>query len=479
MPSGDFLTNDQTGKPLGGNSYANMETLLGLARYAGGNGGNVTVTANDVSNPIMQGYTAGQVIQSYTNEGYAAYQGAGGITPDVLVNQNVTGVGTLPGVVETKTGGTNVQFATQDLLGDSNLLSNAIQNVVLGNQPGVAMDISRDAGIMAVRMDMDQSQFPDDVSPISNAGSAEPGIYNTLMPILQQFNQQYDFTETAFINIGNDPNNPNGPETTNWGVSLPFYQEMQALGIEIGNHSYDHLLNPPTETFTAVTATDTPSGDEIVLTGPPPSFGGSTVGMQVAGGPNIGTGVTIASGVGEGGAIANTQVTAVNGNTITVSFIPGGFGGTNEGVLGDIPAGTTLTFSIPAENTNFLQTGTGTVLDAAGDPFTYDFQFNQSKTVEQNNLGTPIYGAAIPGANETVSTDENILPFYLSAAPTATESRRRWLLDRWLDRCRIGISKRNRLHQPVRRKFAVYRPKHDLRLYGGPIRRKNTRASRR
>ena len=30
----------------------------------------------------------------------------------------------------------------------------------------------------------------------------------------------------------------------------------------------------------------------------------------------------------------------------------------NNGVLGDIPAGTTLTFAVPAENTNFLQTAT-------------------------------------------------------------------------------------------------------------------------
>ena len=127
ITSGDFLTNDQTGAPLPGNSYANMQTLLGLARYTGGNSGTVTVTANDVSNPIMQGYTAGQVIQTYTNEGYTAYQGVDGIPADVLVNQNVTGVGTLPGVVETTTGGTNVHFATADLLGDSNLLSNAIQ----------------------------------------------------------------------------------------------------------------------------------------------------------------------------------------------------------------------------------------------------------------------------------------------------------------------------------------------------------------
>ena len=112
ITAGDFLTNDQTGAALPGNPYANMETLLGLTRASGGNSGTVTVTANDVSNPIMQGYTAGQIIQTYTNEGYTAYTGVGGVTPDVLVNQNVTGVGTLPGVVETTTGGTNVHFAS-------------------------------------------------------------------------------------------------------------------------------------------------------------------------------------------------------------------------------------------------------------------------------------------------------------------------------------------------------------------------------
>jgi hypothetical protein len=129
ITSGDFLTNDQTGAALP-SPYANMETLLGLARASGGNSGTVTVTANDVSNPIMSGYTAGQVIQTYTNEGYTAYQAVPGVTSDVLVNQNVTGVGTLPGVVETTTGGTNVEFSSQDLLGDSNLLSHAIQSVV-------------------------------------------------------------------------------------------------------------------------------------------------------------------------------------------------------------------------------------------------------------------------------------------------------------------------------------------------------------
>jgi serralysin len=175
ITAGDFLTNDQTGAPLSGNSYANMETLLDLARVSGANSGTVTATANDVSNPIMKGYTAGQTIQTFTNEGYAAYGTVDGQAADVLVNQSVAGVGTLAGVQETKTGGTNVHFATTDLLGDSNLLSNVIQSTVLGTQPGVTLHESRNAGIVAVRVDMDQAQNPADVSPTTDSGASAPG----------------------------------------------------------------------------------------------------------------------------------------------------------------------------------------------------------------------------------------------------------------------------------------------------------------
>ena len=93
-----------------------METLLGLARVSGGNSGAISVTANDVTNPIMKSYTAGQVIQTYPSEGYADYQAVGGTATDVLVNQTVTdptlggtGTETIPGVIQTTTGGTNVE----------------------------------------------------------------------------------------------------------------------------------------------------------------------------------------------------------------------------------------------------------------------------------------------------------------------------------------------------------------------------------
>ena len=197
----------------------------------------------------------------------------------MLVNQNVAGIGTLPGVVETRTGGTNVHFATQDLLGDNNLLSKAIQSVVLGTQPGVALHISRQAGIVAARMDMDQSQFPSDVSPV---GSGIPGIYDKLIPILQQWKQQYDFVGSYYITIGDTPNAAD-PTTTNWAKSLPYYQAIVAMGGEIGNHSYTHLINPPTTTVTATTTTDTPAGSTQVTLNTLPSFAGVTVGMIVSG----------------------------------------------------------------------------------------------------------------------------------------------------------------------------------------------------
>jgi serralysin len=432
ITAGDFLTNDQTGAPLPGNAYSNMETLLGLARVSGGNSGAISVTANDVTNPIMKSYTAGQVIQTYPSEGYAAYQAVGGTATDVLVNQTVTdptltgGTETIPGVIQTTTGGTNVEFASQDLLGDSNLLSNAIQAVALGTQPGVALHISRDAGVVAVRMDMDQSQFPSDVSPPvldangNPTGATSPGIYDTLIPILQQWNQQYNFVGSYFINVGDNPTGTD-PSTTNWTVNSVYYKELLAMGSEIGTHSYTHLINPPTGTFTAVTSGDTKAGSTtITLTGAPPSFAGVTVGMLVtASNGALGTNTVLPGAAGEGGAIANSQVTAVSGDTITISYVPGGFGTANDGTIGDIPAGTTLTFSIPPENTNFLQT-TGTTLSGDGEPFTYAYEFQQSAALESQMLGIPIEGAAIPGANETFATDQNILPYFQSVAATAT-----------------------------------------------------------
>src|SRR5260370_9009238 len=124
----------------------------------------------------MAGYTGGELIGGasgqfagttagyYTNSGYLTF--AGVTQPaTVLADINIQGGATLPGVVQTHTGGTNTVFATTGLLGDSNLLQHAIQNAVFGTTPSLPLDITRMAGVVNSRTNMNQSQFPSDVTP--------------------------------------------------------------------------------------------------------------------------------------------------------------------------------------------------------------------------------------------------------------------------------------------------------------------------
>jgi Ca2+-binding RTX toxin-like protein len=327
ITAGNFLTNDETGAPLAGDSYAQMKVLLDVTRADGGTD-TYNVTPNDLANPIMSGYTAGQLIGgsdgqivgttagTYTNAGYNTFTGVLQAA-DVLANINLSNGTSVAGVVQTTTGGTNVHFATEGLLGDSNLLQHAIQDVVFGSTaPSVALQMTRMEGIVASRTDMDLSQFVEDVSPVDANGNPLPGIYDKLIPILEQWKQQYNFVGSYFINVGDNADGT-GSSSTNWAVSLAYYQQLLALGNEIGNHSYTHLINPPV--------------------GSPTTW---------------------------------------------------------------------------VENTNFLNTGTG--------PWTFDYEFNQSKLIEAQNLGITVSGVAVPGMPETIETAEQIMQYYQSVAGGVT-----------------------------------------------------------
>jgi hypothetical protein len=236
ITAGNFLTNDQYGAPLPDNSYANMQALLNVTLDGFGTG-TYSVTADPAAlanhNPIMAGYAADELIGGAsgqfagTTAGYynTGYQTFSGVTQPatVLANINIQGGATVAGVVQTTTGGTNTVFATTGLLGDSNLLQHAIQNAVFGTTPSLSLDTSRMAGIVASRTDLDQSQFPSDVSPEGDA----PGIYDALIPILEQWKQQYNFVGSFYANIGDNANPANG-NSTNWAVSAPIYRSIVA-----------------------------------------------------------------------------------------------------------------------------------------------------------------------------------------------------------------------------------------------------------
>jgi Ca2+-binding RTX toxin-like protein len=339
ITAGNFMTNDQTGAPLPGNSYANMQALLN-ATLNGFGTATYSVTPDPAAladnNPVMAGYTAGEFIGGasgqfagttagfYTNTGYLTFSG---VTQPatVLADINIQGGGTVPGVVQTHTGGTNTVFATTGLIGDSNLLQHAIQNAVFGTTPSLSLDITRMAGVVASRTDLDQSQFPSDVSP----GGGQPGIYDVLIPILQQWKQQFNFVGSYYVNIG-DNANPANENFTNWSVSAPYYQAIIAMGSEIGNHSYTHLINAPT--------------------------------------------------------------VDANGNPVPINPLTGQ--------------------STWAENTNTLYV-TPPANDSAPN-WTFNYEFGQSKTIEQQNIGITIAGAAVPGANDTMATSEQIMQYYQS-----------------------------------------------------------------
>ncbi|MBV8576369.1 MAG: hypothetical protein JOZ58_15230, partial [Acetobacteraceae bacterium] len=264
ITAGDFMTNDQTGAALAA-PYSNMVNLLNVTQSSYGTA-TYSVTPDPTAlankNPVMAGYTAGELIGGasgqfagttagyYTNTGYLDFTGVTkpattladiNIGGTASTDVNTGGGTTLPGVVQTTTGGTNTVFATTALESDSNLLQHAIQNAVFGTTPSLSLDITRFAGVLDSRNDTEDAQFPNDVSPSNGA----PGIYSDLIPMLQQWKQQYDFVGSYFINVG-DNANPAIGNSTNWTVSKPIYDQLLEMGNEIGSHSYTHLLNPPT-----------------------------------------------------------------------------------------------------------------------------------------------------------------------------------------------------------------------------------------
>lgn len=112
-------------------------------------------------------------------------------------------------------------------MGDNNLVWEALQWAVLDKQPGVRLNMSREASIFLSRTDMDQSAFAEEV----------PVVEDGLLDILEQWKQNYNFVGSNYINLGNNPDNG---EYTDWEVSGPIYQQYLELGNEIGTHSYTH-----------------------------------------------------------------------------------------------------------------------------------------------------------------------------------------------------------------------------------------------
>ncbi|MEH3148692.1 MAG: polysaccharide deacetylase family protein [Methylobacterium frigidaeris] len=230
VTAGNFMTNDATGAALAGDAYARMKSLLDV-RLVGNASGTVEVRAGSSTNPMMAGYTSGEAIRTYTGAATSYFTSAGG-QGTTLATQSVNGQ-SYAAVLATQTGGRNVHFATEGMLADNNMLQHAIDwTTAPAGGPEVSLHMSRGKAIVAARVDMDQAMQIDDVKPASG-----PGIYDKLLPILAQWKKDYNFVGSYYIDIGNDPA---AGETTDWTYSKKYYNQMLAMGNEIGSHSYTH-----------------------------------------------------------------------------------------------------------------------------------------------------------------------------------------------------------------------------------------------
>ncbi|ODT80451.1 MAG: hypothetical protein ABS76_16055 [Pelagibacterium sp. SCN 64-44] len=225
IAAGDFMTNGANGGSLAGNAYERMQSLFGLTRTGGDSGVNVDLVANG-TNDITAGYGEGN-IRTYSGAATSYFGAADGHAVTVFAQQVVNGTHH-DAVVATNTGARNVHFATDGMLADNNLLGQALDWVTQPNAgPKISLAMSRDSSIVATRVDMDQSQETYDV---------DGGIYDALLPILQQWKADYNFVGSYYVNVGLYPQD----QTTDWFISGNYYRQLLAMGNEIGSHSYTH-----------------------------------------------------------------------------------------------------------------------------------------------------------------------------------------------------------------------------------------------
>ena len=235
VAAGNFMTNDETGAALPGDSYARMKTLLGvqLEGWTGANAA-VHVAARDVAHPVMEGYAAGETIRDYAAIGSQWFT-AIAANATVLVDQVISGQAH-NAVLATEVGGRNVHFATEGLLADNNMLAHALDWTARDPaEPALKLHMSRQSSLFAARNDLDEAMQLELVRPEDGG----PGIYDKLLPILDQWKAAYNFVGSYYIDIG-DGTDGTG---TDWAYSKAYYDRLLAAGNEIGSHSMTHPEN--------------------------------------------------------------------------------------------------------------------------------------------------------------------------------------------------------------------------------------------
>jgi len=224
--SGHFMTNSENGEILSGDPHSRMKRLLGISYANSISNVAMEIRALDVSHKIMSNYIPNELIQSYNAIWFNSFLPVAGQNANVLAILNV-GNQDYNGVLATRTGGRNVHFANDQVLGDTNLVWPSLRWVLYGDQIPVGLKMGRQKSLFISRNDMDESMFADDLH------ITEFPLYDLLV----DWKEDYNFVGSYYLNIGN---NPNEGQYTDWNVSGPLYTNYILLGNEIGTHSWTH-----------------------------------------------------------------------------------------------------------------------------------------------------------------------------------------------------------------------------------------------
>ncbi|MFI0845980.1 hypothetical protein [Mesorhizobium sp. IMUNJ 23232] len=365
ITAGNFMTSDAEGNALPGNAYARMQSLLGVT-VNGSDTGTVNLIAED--HQITDGYGDGQLIRSYTGfngggVGTSFFEAFGSNLSTVIAEQTVNGGTAHNAVIGTVTGGRNVHFATDGFLADNNLLGQALDWVTedANDGPQLSLHMTRNESVVASRTDLDQAMETEDVG---NNG----GILASLVNILQQWKTDYNFVGSYYADIGLYPADG---QQTNWAVSKPFYDQMLAMGNEIGSHSVSHpentnLLFPEVLTQDILDQIKAAYADPLIV-------------------PNNPNGNFTPYGMRDGASqaiinqLANMSLTEINQRIAAAKLV--------------------------ADPTT-LDTVDKALLEA-----TFQFQFEASREILEAQ-GITVTGAAVPGMPESHATASQILQYY-------------------------------------------------------------------
>ncbi len=233
IAAGDFLTNYEDRSEVEGNSYRYFSQLFGLKRVDGvGPVKEIELLIAPQLHPALKGYEPNEVVERLEHKvwyNYFAPVTYNGKSTSVqkLALQRVAN-STYPALFLAQTGAKNIHFATVKYLGDNKLLYPLLDWLKYGTEP-VRLRMTRHRGMMATRVDMDQSQYIDEVKDVDGA----------LLKLLKKWKWCYNYVASCYINIGNNP----PEERTDWSYSAPLYNEYVRLGNEIGTHSWSHPDN--------------------------------------------------------------------------------------------------------------------------------------------------------------------------------------------------------------------------------------------